>query len=172
MTVRSRLPFLKGVLVFEATWSGTADQKALTLGFSALFWSLWISLWLPVITTVVWLVTPVYGANQLMSNQDDSLPTLALILAIGFALGAFIGLWGTVQLAFGQIAPRRKEHVSVTYDELSAVHDLADGALKDAWDHRRLVIHHDSSGHVTAIETSVPKSAETSIRGAAGAQVL
>jgi poly-beta-1,6-N-acetyl-D-glucosamine biosynthesis protein PgaD len=153
----ARLPAIDGVLIFESTWAGSMQQKAASVGIGALFWAVWLSMWLPLLTFGVWLLAPVYGASQVMANLSDSLPTLGLITIGGVALGVFLVLWGTVQWALRGPAPRLPDHPSVTMQGLAEHHAMDIEALREAWAHRRLVIHHRPSGSVEKIEASLPR---------------
>ncbi len=155
MQTKSRLPQLAGTLIFEATWAGTVSQKLATLGISAAFWTIWVTMWLPLITAFVWFVAPVYGVAQALPAWRDAAMTLGLILATGFAMGAFLGLWGALQTIIGQNTPRPLPTADATLEELAEWHKLEAPVLLTAWHSRRLVIHHDENGQVTHIESSL-----------------
>lgn len=151
----ARLPVIEGILVFEATWAGTIAQKVATMGFAATFWTIWLSLWLPAFTFFVWGAAPVWGLAQAAERPDDALFTLGLILATGLAMGTFLGLWGTVQMLSGRTRERPREMPRVTLEQLAESHQVDETMLRQAWQSRRLVIHHDDKGHVTDMELSL-----------------
>jgi poly-beta-1,6-N-acetyl-D-glucosamine biosynthesis protein PgaD len=160
VTVRSRLPEVHGTLIFEATWAGTISQKLATVGFSAAFWAIWFTMWLPLFTVVIWVAAPIYGTEQALPQWEDAATTLGLILLTGIAMGSFLGLWGALQTIVGQNTPRARRPVDIQVDELAQWHQVDETLLRQAWRCRRLVIHHDGDGQVTDIEATLPRHAE------------
>lgn len=153
-----RLPHVKGTLIFEQSWAGSLLQKATTLGVSALFWAFWLSLWLPAATLLLWLWGSTFGLGLVAQHLDDSLPTIVLIVSVGFALAVFLALWGTADWvrAIPRRGEREREALRVDASELARSHGLAEEDLRKAWSSRRVVVHHDPKGRITAVECSLP----------------
>lgn len=159
----SRLPKVHGTLIFEANWAGSLEQKAATVGVGALFWAVWVAMWMPALTFGLWLLGPLWGATEFHHNADDNALTLALIAMTGVFLGAMLSLWGTLQWLRGMDKPKAIPRESTTLEQLSAFHKVDPQQLAGAWSNRRLVIHHDSEGQVTAIEAQSPTAAESTL---------
>ena len=152
-----RFPEPSHALIFEQTWSGSMTQKATSLGLGALFWAVWVSLWVPLLTVAFWALLPSWGAGTVVASKQDSFPAILLVVALGLALASLLILVGTWEWATSGLThspSSGRENVSL--HELAASDGLGAHTVEAAWRHRRLVVHHDADGAVSDIEMSKP----------------
>jgi poly-beta-1,6-N-acetyl-D-glucosamine biosynthesis protein PgaD len=153
-TEKSRLPITgeSHALIFDSALSGALSQKVTTVGLSAFFWGIWLALWAPLLTYLLWLVAPIWGATRVLESSDQSFPVLVLLTATGLALGAILVMGGALQWAFGAVRARPAMTTNVTARQLADFHGLAEADLVASWTSRRLVIHHNDDSSISKVE--------------------
>lgn len=152
-STQSRLPVVHShALIFEGAWAGGLVQKTTTVTLSAFFWGIWLTMWAPLLTYLFWLTAPFWGVTTIMDAKEDSLPVLALLTAVGMALGATLVMAGALQWAFGSVRARPAVTPNVTLKELADRHQLEESTLLKSWVARRLVVHHHDDSSISHIE--------------------
>lgn len=158
---QERNPFLpepSTPLIFDDTSKASLAQRATSLGIGALFWAAWLALWTPVATAFIWVGGSVWGLSELVQAKEDSLPSILLLLACGFALASFLILIGTLEWAKNlRCASRSSTACPLDAQTLADSHGLQVEQLQKAWAHRRLVVHHTTEGQVQDVEASLPR---------------
>ncbi|MBI1890650.1 MAG: poly-beta-1,6-N-acetyl-D-glucosamine biosynthesis protein PgaD [Burkholderiales bacterium] len=140
-------------LIFEKPSLAPLPQRVGWAFFTALFWILWIYLWLPLITLFVWIggfySYGDYYADVKMQNEIGSLRHLIAIYTIVIlAMGASLLLWARIEFIRFHKVNRRSRPVPVTAEELAAYASLPQQEVAAWQSTRRVVMQHDDHGHV------------------------
>ena len=156
-TPRLRLPLISQPLIFEHAWASSLAQKATSVGVGALFWAVWVALWLPLGTAALWLIVPGWGLGAAIDDGRDSLPLMVLVLGVGVALASWLILVGAWEWARDRPVSANDSTADVTPAELAQAEGLETADLLRAWQHRRLVVHHREDGKVSRVQESMPR---------------
>ena len=114
--------------------------------FKALFWILWIGLWMPLITLLLWLL----GAHFYNEYFLDGLPMhrhfFLLSAGVVVALGASLLLWAKAEFLRFHLLHRRNRSVPVACSELAEFAQISDQQLAQLSTARRMIVHHTGQG--------------------------
>jgi biofilm PGA synthesis protein PgaD len=144
---------MKSPLIIDRPDLQVWQQKAMFGALTALFWVLWIFLWMPLITLVAWLF---FGQRfQLYMFELDGYKTFMGLLAvyclvIGIMGGALL-LWAVYNhLRFRGIDRRRE----MDAPSATAMGDLINhpSTAIDSWRNYAIVtVHHDAQGGIQEV---------------------
>jgi biofilm PGA synthesis protein PgaD len=140
---------MKNLIIDRPNWQ-TTRQRVVFGSMTAIFWALWIYLWLPILALVGWALGFKIAYYQMVIKDGyiGLLQLLGVYTAIIFCLGAALLAWAYYNYFRFRGVERRKARPPVSTDELSQRYQIAPEAL-DAWVHsRRLVMHHSPDGRV------------------------
>lgn len=144
----------RGQLIFDSRWAGGMLYCAENWSVGLLFWTVWLSLWLPVLTLALWVCAPAWGWTQFELNGHDNLLTVLLVCLCGILLGSLLSLWGTVRWLVALREPAMAASPAPSPDtEAVARYFVVSAELVDlAKSHRRLTVHHGPTGEVTGVD--------------------
>lgn len=141
-------------LIFEKPSLAPLPHRLGWAFFTALFWILWVYLWLPLVTVVVWVggfyAYGDYYTTVRMQREVEAFRHLVLIyIGVICVMGGSLLAWARVEFMRFHKVNRRTKPIPVSAEEL-AIYALLPTETVGKWQAaRRVVMHHDEHGHVT-----------------------
>lgn len=141
-------------LIIERPDLQSSNQRAVFGVLTALFWLLWVVLWLPLVTVLGW----VFFGYQFRFHMIDlegyggfvgTLTVYALVIGL---MGGGLLLWAKYNHLRFRGVDRRKGFAPPTPADLAAIHGrtAAEVAL---WQTQNIVtVHHDDAGRIERVE--------------------
>ncbi|MGA2551109.1 MAG: poly-beta-1,6-N-acetyl-D-glucosamine biosynthesis protein PgaD [Burkholderiaceae bacterium] len=141
---------MKDLIIDQPQWQ-TAKQRVVFGSMTALFWALWIYLWLPVLAFIGWVLGFKIAYDQMIVRNGyvGLLNLLGLYSLIICCLGASLLFWAYYNYFRFRGVERRKARPGVTLLELSERYKIPPEELGHWKTARRLVVHHSAEGHIT-----------------------
>jgi biofilm PGA synthesis protein PgaD len=137
-------------LIIDRPHWQTARQRIVFGSMTALFWAIWIYLWLPILAFVGWVLGVRIAYNQMvaMNGYVGLLHLLWFYSVIIFCLGASLLLWAYYNYFRFRGVERRKARPCVCAAERSGRYQIPPES-RDRWMlSRRLVMHHSADGRL------------------------
>lgn len=132
----------------------TLRQRYTFSVLTLVFWTIWLYLWLPLVSFVAWLIGVDLFREQMIMQQGY----LAFIDLVGWYLLVIVLMalsllgWAGYNLArFGK-KNRRVESKPVTMNEVADYFDVSNALLARARAARRVVVHYDEDRRIARIE--------------------
>lgn len=140
-------------LIFEKPSLAPLPHRLGWAFFTALFWVLWIYLWLPLVTIIAWTAGfYAYGDYYINAKMQHEFTALRHILSayliVIIVMGSSLLLWARIEFMRFSKVNRRTKPVPVTVEELAFYASVAPAEVAGWQDTRRVVMHHDEHGHV------------------------
>jgi len=145
---------MKHLIIDKPQWQSTR-QRVLFRSLTALFWVVWIYLWLPILTFSAWLLGVKTGYDEMVVHEGFlALARLVRLYVSTIALlGGALLAWAYYNYIRFRGVERRKAFPRVTVFELSRRYGIAPRMLEQ-WSYaQRLVVYHDTHGRVTWADT-------------------
>ncbi|HEY8102736.1 MAG TPA: poly-beta-1,6-N-acetyl-D-glucosamine biosynthesis protein PgaD [Burkholderiaceae bacterium] len=139
-------------LIFEKPSLSPLPQRVGWAFFTALFWIIWVYLWMPLITLITWALglhayTGFFESNEFF--QMHQMGHLAILYtAVVCVMGSSLLLWARIEFLRFHNVNRRSIPVPVKVEELAKYASLPEETLRGWTNARRVVVHHDNHGHV------------------------
>jgi biofilm PGA synthesis protein PgaD len=116
----------------------------------ALFWIIWICLWMPLITVLLWMLGVHLYNEHFMNSFSDHSPEhrhlFLLYCLVVLALGSCLLLWARTEfLRFRQLR-RRQRPSAVQSEELADFASLSEQQIRALRSAQRMIAHHDAQG--------------------------
>jgi len=124
--------------------------------FTAIFWIIWIYLWMPLITLALWYLGFDFYNRLFLHNTPSQLVELhhifLLYSSVIAALGGSLLLWARAEFLRFRNVHRRAQSKPVVVEELAdyAAQDVA--TMTELNEVRRMVAYHDEHGNFTTAE--------------------
>lgn len=139
-------------LIFEKPSLAPLPQRVGWAFFTALFWIIWVYLWMPLITLIAWglglhAYTGFFDDNDFFQMRQMGHIAI-LYTSIVCLMGGILLLWARVEFLRFHNVNRRSVPIPVSVEELTEYATLPDEILRSWTASRRVVIHHDQHGHV------------------------
>lgn len=141
-------------IVIEAPELQSAPQRIVGVYLTFMVWAGWTYLWLPVVHFGQWLLD-IKGDYQdfVMRGYDalgQSLPMYALVVAL---MGGGLLLWATYNFRRFRGRDRRRSRPALPRRRIAVFYGLTEAQVAAYQDARCLVMRHDESGRLVAVET-------------------
>ncbi len=157
-----KLPDL-GARKYRAPIINRPDQvpirQRLTLAvLTGALWAVWLYLWSPLITLLLWLLATWLGWRVVapVMAREHLLTSVLQLLAVAGVLGLLLLLWATVEYLRFRNVSRRRWAAGVSTAELASSELTHAGLTKaqiEAWQQsRRLLVEHDEEGRVSGAD--------------------
>ncbi len=140
---------MKHLIIDRPSWQ-TTRQRLVFGSMTAVFWALWIYLWLPILALVGWALGFKIAYYQMIVKDGyiGLLELLGLYALVIFALGAALLAWAYYNYFRFRGVERRKPRPPVGIDDLSQRYLIAPEILHSWTSARRIVLHHSPDGRV------------------------
>jgi biofilm PGA synthesis protein PgaD len=141
------------LIIDRPNWQ-TTRQRLVFGSMTAIFWALWIYLWLPILALIGWSLGFKIAYYQMIvqSGYLGLIQLLGLYATVIFCLGASLLAWAYYNYFRFRGVERRKERPPVDDMELSQRYQIAPEVLAVWGRARRLVMHHSPDGRVMSAE--------------------
>jgi biofilm PGA synthesis protein PgaD len=139
-------------LIFEKPSLAPLPQRVGWAFFTALFWILWVYLWMPLITLITWALglhayTGFFEDNEFFQMRQMGHIAI-LYTSVVCVMGGSLLLWARIEFLRFHNVNRRSIPVPVTVEELAKYAALPEETLRGWTNARRVVVRHDNQGHV------------------------
>ena len=143
-----------------------AQQRVVFGSMTALFWALWIYLWLPVLAFIGWMLGLKIAYDEMVARSGyvDLVHQLGLYSFIIFCLGASLLIWAYYNYFRFHGTDRRKRRPQATLDELNKRYGIAPEELERWILARRLLVHHNAEGRILWAELAPSQAPRRSIQ--------
>jgi biofilm PGA synthesis protein PgaD len=144
---------MKELIIDRPNWQ-TTRQRLVFGSMTAIFWALWIYLWLPLLALIGWALGFKIAYYQMVVKDGylGLFHLLGLYATVILCLGGALLIWAYYNYFRFRGVERRKERPPVLIRDLSERYLIAPEVL-DVWTHsRRLVMHHSADGQVTGAD--------------------
>jgi biofilm PGA synthesis protein PgaD len=121
---------------------------------TALFWTLWLYLWLPVLALLAWALglQQAYKYMVVLGGYQEVLRVVGLYLLVILGLGGGLMAWAAYNILKFRDAGQREAALPVTPGEIGR-HFGQDAGAVAAWQAgRRLLVTHDAGGRIARVE--------------------
>lgn len=139
-------------LIFEKPSLAPLPHRVGWAFFTAVFWLIWIYLWMPLITLIAWALGLQAYLGYLDGNvlfQAHGMGRLAIVYsAVVCVMGGALLLWARIEFLRFHNVNRRSVPQPVKVEELAKYAKLPEKDLRKWTTARRVVVHHDKHGHV------------------------
>ena len=146
-------------LIFENRLLAPLPHRVGWTFFTALFWMVWIYLWMPLATLVLWwlgiLAYAEYFGTTVFFELDQLKHTALVYCSVIFVLGGSLLLWARVEFLRFRNVNRRSIPVPVTAEEVATYTGIPVQQIEQWKSARSVVAHHDSHGNVMRAELHV-----------------
>lgn len=143
-------------LIFEKPSLAPFPHRVGWAFFTALFWILWVYLWMPLLTLLGWALglnayTGFFADAGFFKMQQVG-KIFILYTSVICVMGGSLLLWARVEFLRFHNVNRRAIPVPVRVDEIALHAKLSVEALECWTSSRRMVAHHDHHGRVIVKE--------------------
>ena len=166
MTPAARLRAARRALIIEQAHSLSWPRRLGLGALTGLLWGIWLYLWSPLITVVLWGGAALTGWHIARPRLLDGslMPVLLRLMLVALVLGLILLSWALSQYLRYRNVERRRWTLAVTPAEL-AHSELTHPGLTEArivlWQSARcLRVHHDADGHVEDADVLVVAGAD------------
>lgn len=147
-----KVPLSDGPLIISSGEARTAAQRRTDHALGAIGMFIWSWLWLPVLTLLVWLFFNFKLVAPVLNNETLGSETVLKPVIAGLVLTLVLLLWAAYNALRFAGSTRRRHVQRVPTAEISTAMTLSRSALKQCWECKRLVVHYDDEGRLTAVE--------------------
>ncbi len=149
-------------LIFEQPSLASLPQRFGWACVTAIFWMMWIYLWLPLVTLAFWLLGIFAYGDFIGSGAAQQLAEvgrLALVYScVVLAMGGGLLLWARVEFVRFHDVNRRTRPIPVGLDEVADYAQLPMEEVSKWSNARRMVAHHDQHGRMISAEVQARAS--------------
>ena len=137
-------------LIFEKPHLSPLPNRIGWAFFTAFFWIIWVYLWMPLITLVIWsLGFKFYDATFLHNTRSELIDLrnlFVLYLSIIVTLGGSLLLWARTEYMRFRNVHRRTRPLAVSVEELAQFANIPPARMNELSTVRRMTAHHDEHG--------------------------
>lgn len=137
-------------LIFEKPHLAPLPSRIGWAFFTAFFWIIWVYLWMPLITLLMWAIGFRYYDNHFLHNSPTELIDLrnifVLYLSIIVTLGGTLLVWARTEYMRFRNVHRRTRPTSVAITELAEFAKIKPEIMSTLSTVRRMTAHHDEHG--------------------------
>ena len=137
-------------LIFEKPHLAPLPSRIGWAFFTAAFWIIWVYLWMPLITLLMWALGFRYYDTHFLHNSPTELMDLrnifVLYLSIIVTLGASLLAWARTEYLRFRNVNRRTRPAAVTTDELAEFAKIKPDTMATLSRVRHMPAHHDEHG--------------------------
>lgn len=139
-------------LIFEKPSLAPLPHRLGWAFFTALFWLIWIYLWMPLITLAAWALglqayLGYFEGNVLFEAQGMGRLAIAYSAVVGVMGGALL-LWARIEFLRFHNVNRRSVPQPVKVEEMAEFAKLPAQNVQNWTTARRVMVHHDKNGDV------------------------
>jgi len=137
-------------LIFEKPELAPLSSRIGWAFFTAVFWIIWVHLWMPLITLLLWALSFHYYDTRFLHDSPAELIDLRHIFVRYFsiivALGGSLLIWAGIEYLRFRNVHRRMRLAPVAIEELANFADIRPEAMAILSELRQLNAHHDEHG--------------------------
>jgi biofilm PGA synthesis protein PgaD len=151
---------MKEVIIDQPQWQ-TLRQRVVFGSMTALFWALWVYLWLPLLAFIGWVLGLKITYDEMVARAGyiELVHRLGLYSFVVFCLGASLLTWAYYNYFRFHGRERRKRRPSVSLGDLAKRYEIAPSELERWMLAPRLLVHHNSDGRIRWAELSPGQAA-------------
>lgn len=145
------------------------QQKALFGALTAIFWAVWVFLWLPLVTLLGWLFFGYRFQFHMieLDGYEGFLELLAIYAVVILFMGGGLIAWAKYNHWRFRGTDRRKGYGVPTTAQLAAYYAVSTDTLAQWQNVSVMTVYHDAHGAITRVvpnATDVPSTTATSSR--------
>ena len=137
-------------LIFEKPQLASLPSRIGWTFFTVFFWIIWVYLWLPLITLLIWALGFRFYDNLFFHNSPTELIDLrdifVLYLSIVVTLGGSLLAWARTEFIRFRNVHRRTRPNAVSCAELAEFARIKPEIMEDLSVQRCIIAHHDEHG--------------------------
>lgn len=141
------------------------QQKAVFGVLTAVFWVIWVFLWLPLITLLGWLFFG-YQFQVAMIDLEGYkrfLSVLVIYAIVIAAMGGSLMLWAKYNHLRFRGMDRRKDGVAPSTADLAMLQSISENEIEEWQSSSTVTVHHDDAGRIIRVVPATVKASAVSI---------
>ena len=153
---------MKNPLIIDRPDLQAWQQKAVFGALTAVFWAIWVFLWLPLVTLIGWIFFGYQFQFHMirLEGYEGFLNLLAVYALVILAMnGALIG-WAKYNHFRFRGVDRRKGFIAPTAEELAALHQVSSATIAQWQACSVMTVYHDDHGAIVRV---VPEPVEDAV---------
>lgn len=150
---------MKNPLIIDRPDLQAWQQKALFGALTAMFWMIWLFLWLPLVTLAAWVFFGYRFQFHMLelAGYEGFLNLVAVYGLVILTMGGALILWAKINHLRFRGVDRRKQFPSPTVEDLAAQHHVTTASLAQWQNYQVMTVYHDEHGAITRVVSDPAK---------------
>lgn len=146
---------MKNPLIIDRPDLQAWQQKAVFGALTAVFWMIWVLLWLPLVTLVAWVFFGYQFQFHMLqlAGYEGFLNLLTIYGLVILTMGGGLILWAKINHLRFRGVDRRKQFPSPGVEDLAALHQVSTTSLAQWRNYKVMTVYHDQHGAIIGVNS-------------------